>query len=449
MEHIEGRPIDEYCDAHELSIDERLELFSEGGRRGRLCPPAPRRPPRHQADQHPGGRRTACPKLLDFGIAKILDPELGGEAATATLALMTPAYASPEQVLAQPVTTLTDVYSLGVLLYELLTGRPPYDLHGRPAHEVASIICNSEPERPSAGGQRRLRGDLDNILLDRAAQGPGEAIQVGRAPVRRHPAAPGWAAGIGAPGDVRVPHQRSSCAATGPAWPPRCSCSSRWWAGSWPLDGRRTGRGVQEEIARDAQARAERRFNDVRQLARNVLFDYHDAIKDLAGATPVRHRLVADALKYLDALDREVHGDPSLQREMAAAYERVGDVQGGDFSANLGDTAGALRSYRKALELREALLAADPGSPTARREAALSHDKLGVLLEATGDVTGAAAEMRAAMDLLEPLVASPAADEDLRFQLAMLHDRTGMLALNVGEVARAIDQHRRARIWQP
>ncbi len=84
---------------------------------------------------------------------------------------------------------------------------------------------------------------------------------------------------------------------------------------------------------------------------------------------------------------------------MAAAYERVGDVQGGDFSANLGDTAGALRSYRKALELREALLAADPASAEARREATLSHDKLGVLLEGTGDVTGAAADMRAAVGL--------------------------------------------------
>ena len=442
MEHIEGRPIDQYCEAQRLSIDQRLDLFLKVG--GAVAY-AHQRLVVHR-DIKPTNILVGAdgvPKLLDFGIAKILDPELGADAATATLAIMTPAYASPEQVLAQPATTLTDVYSLGVLLYELLTGRPPYDLRGRPAHEVAGIICTAEPERPSAGGQRRLRGDLDNILLTALRKEPGRRYQSVEhlcGDIRRHL--------DGLPVSARqetfayraakfVRRHRAGVAA---ALLLLVTLVGGIVATGWQAH----RAGVQEEIARDAQARAERRFNDVRQLARNVLFDYHDAIKDLAGATPVRHRLVADALKYLDALHREVHGDPSLQREMATAYDRVGDVQGGDFTANLGDTAGALRSYRKALALRKSLLAADPGSPTARREVALSHDKLGVMLESTGDVTGAAAEMRAAMQLLEPLVASPAADEDMRFQLAMLHDRTGMLALNVGEVARAIDQHRRA-----
>src|SRR5436190_13878298 len=76
------------------------------------------------------------------------------------------------------------------------------------------------------------------------------------------------------------------------------------------------------------KGRAERRFNDVRQLAHSVLFDYHDAIKDLPGATRVRERLVKDALSYLDSLSTESAGDPGLQRELAAAYERVGDVRG-------------------------------------------------------------------------------------------------------------------------
>jgi eukaryotic-like serine/threonine-protein kinase len=449
MEHIEGQPIDDYCDEHALPVAARLELFLQVGS---AVAYAHQRLVVHR-DIKPSNILVGpdgTPKLLDFGIAKILDPEVGGETtATGTLALMTPAYASPEQVMAQPVTTLTDVYSLGVLLYELLTGRPPYELHGRPPHQIAHVICNAEPERPSSFGQRRLRGDLDNIALLALRKDPARryrSVEHLCSDIRKHLA--------GLPVSARketfayraakfVRRHRAGVAA---ALLLLVTLVGGIVATGWQAHRAR----VQEDIAREAQARAERRFADVRQLARTVLFDYHDAIKDLAGATPVRHRLVADALKYLDALSREEHTDPGLLREMAAAYERVGDVQGGDFSANLGDTTGALRSYRKALELREALLAAHPESATARREAALSHDKLGMMLEGTGDVTGAAAQMRAAMALLEPLVARPspssgsAEEEELRFQLAGLHDRTGMLALNTGEVARAIDQHRRA-----
>jgi hypothetical protein len=92
---------------------------------------------------------------------------------------------------------------------------------------------------------------------------------------------------------------------------------------------------VQEQLAQEAQARAERRFNEVRKLARTVLFDYHDAIKNLPGATPVRERLVRDALAYLDGLAAEAANDRSLLRELASAYERVADVQGGSLEANL------------------------------------------------------------------------------------------------------------------
>src|SRR5207247_1048414 len=106
------------------------------------------------------------------------------------------------------------------------------------------------------------------------------------------------------------------------------------------------------------KARAERRFNDVRQLAHSVLFDYHDAIKNLSGATAVRERLVKDALIYLDSLTREASGDPALQRELAAAYERVGDVRGQAYGPSLGDMTGAMESYEKALAIRKALVVA-------------------------------------------------------------------------------------------
>src|SRR5207244_10094738 len=118
-------------------------------------------------------------------------------------------------------------------------------------------------------------------------------------------------------------------------------------------------------------------FNDVRQLAHSVLFDYHDAIKNLPGATRVRERLVKDALVYLDSLAREGGGDPALERELAAAYERVGDVTGEAYGASLGDIAGALQSYEKALRVREALVATAPHDVQSRRDLGDIYGKIG------------------------------------------------------------------------
>ncbi len=147
MELIEGTPIDEYCDANQLSVTERLRLFLQ------VCSAiqyAHQRLVIHR-DIKPGNilvTKDGVPKLLDFGIAKILDP-----AATSKATLinpMTPEYASPEQVRGETITTATDVYSLGVVLYQLLTGRSPYPRDTRAPHEFARAICEHEPERPSS-----------------------------------------------------------------------------------------------------------------------------------------------------------------------------------------------------------------------------------------------------------------------------------------------------------
>ena len=194
MELIDGLPITAYCDRHRLSIDQRLELF-----RG-VCSAvqyAHRNLVVHR-DLKPDNilvLEDGTPKLLDFGIAKLLDPgRLPADALKthADLRLMTPSFASPEQVRGEPVTTACDVYSLGVLLFQMLTGVLPYRLAGRASrHEIERAICERRPERPSsavvrpandADGpalaelgrargsrpselSRRLRGDLDTIVL--------------------------------------------------------------------------------------------------------------------------------------------------------------------------------------------------------------------------------------------------------------------------------------------
>lgn len=145
----------------------------------------------------------------------------------------------------------------------------------------------------------------------------------------------------------------------------------------------------QAAIASAERSRAEKRFNEVRKLANSLLFEVHDSIKDLPGSTPTRKLLVTRALEYLDSLSQEAKGDASLQRELAAAYQRIGDVQGQPRQANLGDPQGAAASYRKAMLIRETLATNDPQNLDILRELVPSYGKLSDLLRTMGDLDGA------------------------------------------------------------
>ena len=169
MEYIEGEPIDKYCEAHKVTVAERLKLFQA------VCAAvsyAHRNLIVHR-DIKPGNvlvTKDGAPRLLDFGIAKLLTPQTAGHEMTITdVRPLTPEYASPEQVRSEPVTTASDIYSLGVLLYWLLTGHRPYRSAMASPAEIEIAICEEEPERPSDRApqerRRQLQGDIDTIVL--------------------------------------------------------------------------------------------------------------------------------------------------------------------------------------------------------------------------------------------------------------------------------------------
>src|SRR5438034_1000703 len=170
MEYVEGVPLTQFCEEHASAIPERLRLF-------RAVCEAVEHAHRHlivHRDLKPSNilvKPDGSVKLLDFGIAKQLDSLEGPVDRTRTgLRLMTPAYAAPEQILGEPVGIHTDIYTLGVVLYELLTGRLPFDLANRTPSEAEAVVVEQRPERPSAAAKeksvsRRAWADLDVLCL--------------------------------------------------------------------------------------------------------------------------------------------------------------------------------------------------------------------------------------------------------------------------------------------
>lgn len=471
MEYIDGQPITDYCDARRFTTAERLELFRQ------VCAALQYA---HQnlvvhRDIKPSNilvTPEGVPKLLDFGIAKLLSPGWDaetGEATASMVRLMTPEYASPEQFRGLSITTASDVYSLGVVLYELLSGHHPYRLTSRQPEEVARVILREEPEKPSTAGSRQkaeggrngtadheqrstdygiltsktnqqsairnpksLRGDLDNIVLKALRKEPERryaSVQEFSEDIRRHleglpvTASPDT---LAYRTNKFIHRHRVSVLASVFIL---LSLLAGITATAW-----------QARRANLERAKAERRFNETRKLTNYLMTDVFDSLTLLPGAAQVQKDLTQNALRYLDNLAQEESDDVVLLGELAAAYIRLGEVQGG----SLHDTSAALESFQKAVELQRKRISLAPNDAAIKRGLVFGLFKAGEVLLTNGR-TEEYLQVRSEIQNLqqEVLDAQPNSVEDT-FALAGSYQARGEIFDNLRRRKEAENDYRNA-----
>jgi len=420
MEYVEGEPITAHCRKQKVPLAARVHLMRQ------VCSAVTAA---HQnlvvhRDIKPGNilvTKEGVPKLLDFGIAKMLHGDISTTSITQTMTgmrMLTPDYASPEQIRGEAITTATDVYSLGVLLYELLTGRAPYTFPSASILDIQQVICEIEPPAPSTVGgelRRPLRGDLDNIVL----------MAMRKEPARRYVSVNQLSE------DLRRCQEGLPVVARKDTVVYRTSKFVRRHQVT-VLGGVLLFLTLVGGIAATTyQARvAARRFGQVRMLANAFLFEFHDSIANVPGATKARELVVRKGLEYLDGLAAEAAGDPILQAELALAYQKVGDVQGNPVRGNLGDSAGALSSYRRAMTILEQI---KPRTSAVRKDLANTYHKIGAVQGETGATAEALKSYRKAEALAGELLSSNPSHETLR-TLATIYDASARTLGALGDI---------------
>jgi eukaryotic-like serine/threonine-protein kinase len=381
MEYVEGVRLDRYCDERGLTIPERLQLFLK------VCAAVNAA---HQyfvvhRDLKPGNILVTAdgePKLLDFGVAKLIDVEAGLEQTATTNVFLTPMYASPEVLRGQPATVASDVYSLGVVLYELLAGRRPFDAATLSPVALIEAITRQDAARPSAVATperaQALTGDLDAIALKALAKSPEErydsAAQLSE-DIQRYLNGQPVIAVRATWGYVARKFIRRNRLAVSAAVILALSLAAGIAGTLW-----------QAHIARQQRASAEQRFNDVRRLANYLLFDLYDSVGKIPGTMPVQADMAGRTLEYLDRLAAIRSDDPGLRLELAQGYLRLATILSAKLGLgdSLGSNGKAVEVARKALDIIEPLARERPGDLEVQRTEAAVEEQYGGALELTG-----------------------------------------------------------------
>lgn len=504
MEPVEGERIDAYCDDRKLGVAERVRLFAE------VCD-AVQFAHQHAVihrDLKPGNilvTPDGVPRLVGFGIARLLDPESGGEGSGADLdgealtpsgeVVMTPEYASPEQVMGEPVTTASDVYALGVVLYGLLTGRRPYRLKSTDVAEVFQAICEQSPGRPSTEAVRRPP------RVRAKSKGPPETAAASDAMATSDIAA---ATSISAPAPAAPdPKELATARGTSPSGlrralagdldaivltamrkePERRYASAgqladdlRRHLAGLPVRARgdsawyRAGRFVRRHRAAVAAAsvaavlvvlalaggvvltiqglRESRRERDRaeawsreagRTVDRLLARVSEERRLDQPGMHPVRDELLEDVRRFYERFLAERAGDPAVRAELAGARRRLAGI-----AAQVGPPAEAVEQYRQAIAMWDERLAASPDNPSYREELADAlSGEAAVLARLEGRRGDALEACRRARALIEPLAVSADASARLRGLLGSILLTTAQVEFDLGQPVEAVESYRR------
>jgi eukaryotic-like serine/threonine-protein kinase len=444
MEYVDGVPIHRFCEDHRLSVAERLLLFKSVCEAVQFA---------HQnlvvhRDLKPDNilvMEDGTPRLLDFGTAKLLSPSadgMGSEFTRQGFQSFTPQYASPEQVLGNPITTASDTYSLGVLLYLLLTDVLPYELKEFTTAEMVRVVCEQPPRRPTlpGSGDKRIDADLEAILLKSLRKGSGE----------RYLTAVQFALDVQAYLDGRTVSARRG--------------TMRYRAGKFvrrhrialfgaalvttSLTAGVAGVVWQAKVADAERRRAVDTSAEMRQLSNSLLYELDEAIKELPGSSGVQKLLVTRVLDHLDRTSKSAAGDRLVQLDLANAYTRLGNIQGNPYDQNLGDTAGALVSLDKALVIAQSLAASAARDNEALRALASVEQARSEVLWGVGKTPEAVESIQAATQAYERLVAerdaTPALICEAGAAYGTLGDELGQPGTpSLGDLAGAIDAYRK------
>ena len=387
MEYIEGKPVNAFCRDNSLSLRARCDLFI---RILEAVAYAHRSLVVHR-DLKPANiliTADGTPKLLDFGVAKLLSGDADGDhTLTPNLRPFTPGYASPEQVRGLPITTSTDIYSLGAILYELLIGKPAQPIESNTPAEIERIVCDTEIPRPSLQAHG-LPSDLDNIVLMAMRKQPERRYQSavqfaedlrrhldGRPVIARQDSlsyratkfvlrnwlqvaaaslvAASLVAGLGT--SLLQTHRANAARASAEAerlialqQTSRAEAASRSESQQRMLaDQQRVLAGTQRDEAEHEKALADQRVKEIFNLAGSALFDVHDEIAKLPGSLAARQTVVKTALQYLEGLEKQIGMDDSMRQALCAAYYKIAMIQGDPQGASMQDFEAAERSLLK------------------------------------------------------------------------------------------------------